>query len=325
MRLQLSKSKNATSLYIVKSTYDRNGKRSNKVVRKLGTVAELSKLYDDPVAWGESIAAEMTRQEEEEKANPVSIQYDPNVLIEKEKRNSYNIGYLFLQKIYYELGLDKICKAIEKKYKFEYDLNNIMRCLVYGRVLFPASKAKTSEESEKYLEHLKIEQHQVYRALSVIAEENDYIQAELYKNSCKVVPRNNNVLYYDCTNFFFEIEEEKGIRKYGNSKEHRPNPIVEMGLFTDGNGMPLAFCIHSGNTNEQVTLKPLEKKILQDFGKAKVVVCTDAGLSSDANRKFNSVQGRAFITVQSLKKTGRRPGHLEQTAGSWLAATRNTI
>uniref|UniRef100_UPI002FE5DC79 IS1634 family transposase n=1 Tax=Petrocella atlantisensis TaxID=2173034 RepID=UPI002FE5DC79 len=135
-----------------------------------------------------------------------------------------------------------------------------------------------------------------------MAKESDFIQSQLYKNSLAVSKRNDRILYYDCTNYFFEIEQEDGLKQYGPSKENRPNPIVEMGLFMDGDGIPLAFNIHSGNTNEQVTLKPLEKQIIEDFKLSKFVVCTDAGLSSNANRKFNNINGRSFITTQSIKK-----------------------
>ena len=144
--------------------------------------------------------------------------------------------------------------------------------------------------------------HHIYRALEVIAKEKDYIQARLYRNSKKLGRRNDRILYYDCTNYYFEIEQERGMAKYGPSKEHRPNPIVEMGLFMDGDGIPLAFCLHDGNTNEQKTLQPLENQIINDFGNAQFVVCTDAGLSSASNRRFNDKAGRAFITTQSIKK-----------------------
>ena len=136
----------------------------------------------------------------------------------------------------------------------------------------------------------------------MISKENEFIQAELYKNSLNVSERNTGILYYDCTNYFFELEQENGLKQYGPSKEHRPNPIVQMGLFMDGNGIPLAFNITPGNTNEQTTLKPLEEKILEDFKLSRFIVCTDAGLASTANRKFNNKQERAFITTQSIKK-----------------------
>ena len=138
--------------------------------------------------------------------------------------------------------------------------------------------------------------------MEVLSQESDYIQSELYNNSLNICDRNKGILYYDCTNYFFEIEQEEGLKQYGVSKEHRPNPIVQMGLFMDGDGIPLAFCINKGNSNEQTTLKPLEQKIISDFGLSKFIVCTDAGLASTANRKFNNIQERAFITTQSIKK-----------------------
>ena len=146
-----------------------------------------------------------------------------------------------------------------------------------------------------------IDLQHIYRGLEVIANESDAIQSELYKNCADIASRNDKVLYYDCTNYYFELEEADGIKQYGYSKENRPNPIVEMGLFMDGDGIPLSFCIHPGNTNEQTTMKPLEQKIIRDFNHSEFVVCTDAGLSSYANRKFNSIMNRRFITVQSLK------------------------
>ena len=156
--------------------------------------------------------------------------------------------------------------------------------------------------AKKYIEQPNFELHDIYRALEVIAKETDFIQAELYRNSLKVSKRNTNILYYDCTNYFFEIEQESGLRQYSPSKEHRPNPITQMGLFMDGDGIPLAFSITAGNTNEQITLTPLEEKILEDFKLSKFIVCTDAGLASIANRKFNDKDDRAFITTQSIKK-----------------------
>jgi transposase len=214
----------------------------------------------------------------------------------------YAGGYLFLQRIYHDLGIDKICKIIMDRHKFEYDIDSILSRLVYGRIIFPASKLATYYLSKKFFEQPLFKEHQIYRALEVIGDEMDFIQAELYKRSTKVIDRKAGVLYYDCTNYFFEIEQEENLKQYGYSKEHRPNPIVQMGLFMDGDGLPLAFSIHEGNTNEQTTLKPLEKKVLSDFELSKFVVCTDAGLSSAANRRFNDAGGRAFITTQSVKK-----------------------
>ena len=181
-------------------------------------------------------------------------------------------------------------------------MNNILSNLLYNRIIFPSSKLATYNLSKKFIEQPNFELQHIYRALEVIAKENDFVQSELYKNSLKYSKRNTGILYYDCTNYFFEIEQEECLKQYGPSKEHRPNPIVQMGLFMDGDGIPLAFNITSGNTNEQTTLTPTEKKILNDFKLSKFIVCTDAGLASTANRKFNDKQDRAFITTQSIKK-----------------------
>ena len=316
MRLQIIKSKNAQSLYVVKSVYH-NKKRTNKVVEKLGTYENLKEsLNEDPIKWAKNYVEKLNQQEKEGTRN-ILVKYNPTKIIEKNQQNSFNGGYLFLEKIYYELGLNNICKDISKKYKFEYDLDNILSRLVYGRIIFPASKLATNDLSKRFIEQPNFELQHIYRALEVISKETDFIQSELYKNSLKVSKRNTNILYYDCTNYFFEIEEESGLRQYGPSKEHRPNPITQMGLFMDGDGIPLAFNISSGNTNEQVTLTPLEEKILEDFKLSKFIVCTDAGLASYANRKFNDKDERAFITTQSIKKLKKHLMEWALSADGW--------
>ena len=302
MRLQISKSKNASSLYVTKSIYV-NGVSTSKVVEKLGTYDELKEKLngEDPIEWAKAYVAELTRKEKEEKRE-VMVRYSPAKQIDKDEQKTFNGGYLFLQQIYHQLGLSKISKVISDKYKFTYNLDSVLSRLVYSRIIFSASKLATCEQSRLFMEQPEFELQHVYRSLEVLAKESDCIQSELYKNSLKIFDRNKGILYYDCTNYFFETEQEDGLRQYGVSKEHRPNPIVQMGLFMDGDGFPLAFCINKGNTNEQVTLKPLEKKIISDFGLSRFVVCTDAGLASVANRKFNDIQDRAFITTQSIKK-----------------------
>lgn len=303
MRLQISESKNASSFYVVESVY-LNGNRTNRVVEKLGTYKELKeKLGDkDPKEWAEEYVKELNRLNKEDKEPDVIAKYSPSKIIPKGEQRSFNGGYLFLQQIYHELGIHKICKVISEKYKFTYDLNSILSRLIYGRIIFPCSKLKTNKLSLKFIEPPNFVLHQIYRALGIIAKESDYIQSEIYNNSLKIAKRNSGILYYDCTNYYFEIEQEDGLKQYGYAKDHKPNPIVQMGLFMDGNGIPLAFSITKGNTNEQLTLKPLEEKILDDFNLSKFVVCTDAGLASEANRKFNDKKGRAFITTQSVKK-----------------------
>lgn len=302
MRLQIVNSKNAASLYVVKSIF-KNGRRTSKVVEKLGTYADLSQKTNgqDPIEWAKNYVEELNKKENEEKRE-VLVKYSPTKLINKGEQHTFNGGYLFLQKIYHELGLHKICKDISQKYKFDFDLDSILSRLVYGRVIFPSSKHSTHDLSKRFIEQPNFDLHQIYRALEVLAKESDFIQSALYHNSLKISKRNTGILYYDCTNYFFEIEQEDGDKQYGPSKEHKPNPIVQMGLFMDGDGVPLAFSMNKGNLNEQLTLKPLEKKIISDFELSKFVVCTDAGLASEDNRKFNNKDDRAFITTQSIKK-----------------------
>jgi transposase len=317
MRLKITKSKNASSLYVIKSTYE-NGMHSSKIVEKLGTMAELSEKLrgQDPIEWAKEYIEELNAKEKEEKRD-ILVKYSTSKIITKDEQRAFNGGYLFLQQIYHELGIDKICREISQKSKFTYDMNSILSRLLYARILFPASKLATSQLALRFIEQPKFELQHIYRALDVIAKEMDYIQSSLYHNSLTVSKRNTGVLYYDCTNYFFEIEQAEGIKQYGVSKEHRPNPIVQMGLFMDGDGIPLAFNINGGNTNEQVTLQPLEKKILSDFELSKFVVCTDAGLASNGNRLFNDKFGRAFITTQSLKSLKRFLMDWALDTGGW--------
>ena len=300
MRLKITKSKNAQSLYVIRSTYE-NGKHSSKIVEKLGTYAELSKIHTDPIAWAKQYICQLN-DKEKEATRKVLLQFSQEKSIPKDFQKSFNIGYLFLQYIYYMLGLHKLTANISSKYKIAYDFDSILSRLIYSRIIFPASKLSTFSESKKFLEQPDFQLQHVYRALDIIAKEDSYLQSELYKNSCTLSKRNDSILFYDCTNFFFESESQSGIRQYGCSKEHRPSPIVEMGLFMDGDGIPLAFSIFEGNKNEQQSLIPLEQQIIKDFAHSKFVVCTDAGLSSFQNRCFNNKANRAFITTQSIKK-----------------------
>ncbi|SNS16707.1 Transposase DDE domain-containing protein [Anaerovirgula multivorans] len=311
MRLSLSKSKNATPLYVIKDVIEKN-KRTTKIVEKLGTINELEEKLSgqDPIEWAKKYIAELNEKEKEE-TSKIMVQYSPTKLIEKEKQHFFNGGYLFFQKIYHELGLHKICKEISDRYKFTFNLDSILSRLLYGRIIFPSSKLSTYNLSSKFLEKPVFDIQHIYRALEVISKETHFIQSELYKNSLKLSKQNAGILYYDCTNYFFEIEQKQGLKQYGYSKEHKPNSIVQMRLFMDGDGIPLTFSITKGNTNEQLTLKPLEQKILDDFKLSKFVICTDAGLASTDNRKFNDQGERAFITTQSVKKLKK---HLKEWA-----------
>lgn len=326
MRLQITKSANSENFYVIRSVR-RDGKNTSEVVEKLGNVEEVRKKAgeQDPYEWAKEYTEKLTMLEKEN-TTPVLISLLPSKRIEKDNVQKFNGGYLFLQKIYSELKIKDICKAIGRRRNYEYNLNNILSRLVYCRIINPLSKIATFEYSQKLLEPPKFELHQVYRALDVIAEESEYIQEKLYLNSKKIIERNTDVLYYDCTNYFFEIEQEKGIRKYGACKENRPLPIVEMGLMMDGNGIPIAFCIHDGNTNEQTTLKPLEERILKDFDLSKFIVCTDAGLSFGNNKFFNSRKERNFITTTSVKKIPiEQRKHLLNSFGWKLVGQKNEV
>lgn len=211
--------------------------------------------------WAKEQAAKKTDLYKQH-TGKVSVEFSKAATIPMNERRSFNVGYLFLQELCTQLRLDKICRTIKSRHKFKYDLNAILTDLVYARILSPASKLASYEYCQSLLEPPKYNLQDVYRSLSVIAGESDFIQSELYKNSNFLHPRNDRVLYYDCTNYYFEIEAEDDLRCYGKSKENRSNPIVTMGLFMDADGFPLAFDIFPGNQNEQTTLKPLESKIL---------------------------------------------------------------
>lgn len=315
MKLTISKSKNATLYYVQKSYRTDSGKSSTRTVERLGTIEEVKARFGEENTMDavKAYIKELTLADKEQRRDVV-VKLSQNKMIKQNEQNSYNGGYLFLQKVYYELGLDKICNKIEKRHKNEYGLNSILSMLLYTRILYPGSKLSSLEDAKNFIEQPKVDIHQVYRALSLLSKESDGIQAAVYKNSLKLGARHDKVIYYDCTNYYFESEEENGLRQYGRSKENRPNPIVQMGLFTDMDGIPLAFCINPGNTAETTTLKPLEDKLKEDFGLSKVVVCTDGGLASYENRKNDHVGERAFITVQSLKK-------LEKNLQDWSMET----
>lgn len=305
MKLTVTKSKNSVCFY-VQRTVRKDGKVTTVTVEKLGNLDQVKTRAGgkDPYEWAKAYVEELNRKEYEE-SSQVIVSYSPKKLLPPETQQAFNCGYLFLQDIYYDLKLDNICNKIAERHSFDYDLNCILSRLIYTRILYPSSKLSSFRLSQKFIEQPTFELQHIYRALSVMAEENDFIQSELYKNSQRVIKRRSDVLYYDCTNYYFEIEMEDDFKRYGKAKDHKPNPVVGMGLFMDYDGIPLAFNTFPGSS-EQQTMLPLERKIISDFGVGNIVVCTDAGLASTANRKFNDLHlggeaVRSFITVQSLK------------------------
>ena len=303
MRLKISKSKNTTLFYIIKD-YTRNGKRSTKIVKRIGNLDDVKIMADntDYMAWLKDYVKQYN--EEHCKSETIIIKKNNKKLISMNNKISFNVGYLFLKKLYNQLKLNNICYEIQDKYKFQFDLNEILSYLVYARIIYPSSKLETFRQCQNFIEQPKFKLHDEYRALNYIAENMDFIQEQLFNNSKDIIKRNSSIIYYDCTNYFFEIDNEDDIRKYGISKEHRPNPIVGMGLFMDGDGLPLSCNIYPGNQNEQKTLIPEETKIINNFklDDTKMVLCTDAGLASDEIKKFNVKDNRGFVITQSLKK-----------------------
>ena len=307
MNLHISKSKNSESFYIAKSYVKANGSTTSTIVRKLGTLDQLivehGPTRDDVLAWAKNqVKFETEKYKKEKEAKTVLIPFHADRQLDYEKQIFFRGGYLFLQYIYYQMHMDKICRKLKLKYKFKYDINAILSDLIYARILEPSSKRSSFKTASEFLEKPSYGLHDVYRALDVLGTECDLIQSEVYKNSHFLGSRNDKVLYYDCSNYYFEIEQEDGSKKYGKSKEHRPNPIIQMGLFMDGDGIPLAFSLFPGNSNEQTSLKPLEKKVLGEFGCQKFIYCSDAGLGSEDIRAYNHMGERAYIVTQSIKK-----------------------
>lgn len=298
----------------------RNGKKvTSKNIKNFGKHSELLKITDDPEAY---VREEIRKWNEEYRVGRVEYDFkvDFNERVERtgdeaSASKNLNIGYFYLQEIMQHLKLKDFFSNVTAGRRITFDCYTIMRFLAYARILDPGSKHSTWEHLENYYEKPGFDYHHILRYMDVLHDHyGDYLKW-VYEKSSSVVKRDTSVLYYDCTNFYFECEKEDdvvvdevtgevmcGLRKYGVSKEHRPNPIVEMGLFMDKNGIPISMCLHPGNTGEQLTAVPLEKEILKMTDGAKFIYCADAGLGSYNIRKFNSMGGRAFIVTQSVKK-----------------------
>ena len=301
MRLRIKNDNGIERMYVEKSVRISPKKVVTQNVEKLGRLDHLMKSMnlsrDEVIEWAQKHVDELN-----DEGRSVMLSLSAIKAINPNEQRTFKAGYLFLQNIYYSMKFKNIFRNIQKRHRYKYDLDAITSDLIFARVLEPASKRASYEVAKTFLEPPKYNDYDIYRGLSILAEEMDYIQAEVYKNSNFVIDRNNRILYYDCSNFYFEIEQADNLRKYGKSKEHRPNPIVQMGLMMDGDGIPIAFDLFDGSSNEQPSLKPLEQKVIKDFGFHRFIVCTDAGLASEANRRFNNINDRAFVVTQSLKK-----------------------
>lgn len=307
MRLSIRRKLKQSYYSIIEDYTTISGKRTTRTVEILGNQSKVEERFgkENTILKIKEYIEELNTKDKEEL---IKKEFNPNKRIASGIKRQYNIGYLFIKKLYYQLRLDNTCNNIQEKYQFHFDLNEILSYLIYARIIFPSSKLETFKQCQNFIEQPKFKLHDEYRALSYIAENTDYIQEQLFNNSKKIIERNSKIIYYDCTNYFFEIDQDDDLRKYGVSKEHRPNPIVGMGLFMDGDGLPLSFNIYPGNKNEQTTLIPEENKIFKNFKlkTTKTVLCTDAGLASDEIKKYNIENGRAFVITQSLKKLKKK-------------------
>lgn len=312
------KSKDPT--YFVQKGY-RNGKKTTtKNIARIGKHSELLQITDDPLAYAKEQVARYN--EEEKKNNRISLEVKID-FAEKIKASddlvssstNLNIGYLFLQKLYHDLEIGSFFRKVSASSKITFDPDLVNRFLTFARILEPDSKLGTYDHLGRYYEKPDFDYVHILRTMDLMQEHYDEYISHLYEKSCSIVKRNTAVCYYDCTNYYFEVESPdedyidevtgetiKGLRKYGPSKQHQPAPLVEMGLFMDADGIPLSMCITSGSDNEQATAIPLEKQLTKMFKGKKFIYCADAGLGSFNIRNFNSMGGRAFIVTQSIKK-----------------------
>lgn len=299
----------------------RNGKKTTtKNIARIGRHSDLLKITDDPLSYAKEQV--MKYNEEAKKNNQVSLELKINFAEKLKASDSVisssrqlNIGYFFLQQLYHDLEIYSFFNTVTADSKITFDPNLINRFLTCSRILHPDSKLGTHQHLGNFYEQPQFDYVHILRTMDILEEHYDEYISYLFDKSNNIIKRNTSVCYYDCSNYYFEIETEdddyidevtgetiKGLRKYGPCKEHRPNPIVEMGLFMDSDGIPLSMCITSGSDNEQTTAIPLEKKLAQMLGKKKFIYCADAGLGSLHIRNFNSIGGRAFVVTQSIKK-----------------------
>ena len=306
MRLKKVIAKNGHITYSIIKDYTRlDGKRTSTTYELLGDDLKLIERFgsEDTMGKVKEYIDSLNQMIKENKEPPVNLTLNPNKQIEKDVNRSFFSGHLFLRKIYYELGIDKICENIRKKYHFTFDINQIVECLLFARIIWPSSKLSTFEQSKKFIGNYNFDIQHIYRTLSYLSKEIDNVQKNLFDYSNKVIERDYKVIYYDCTNYFF-YTEENDFQRYGISKQHQPLPLVQMGLFMDADGYPFAMNIHPGNKSETQTMIPSEKEFLKEYNmdRKNIVVCTDAAMCTDDIKKFNVKDGRGFIITQSIKK-----------------------
>lgn len=287
--------------YIMQGFRVKGGGTTTKVYMNLGKASEIREKYGcaDAELWARQKLKE-TNDAIKQDRQSVMVSYNPAREIEPGKWRSVHCGHMLLLPLYNKLGLAAFSSEVRARHRFKYDFADILCKLVMCRILFPDSKRATRECLDDFVDAPDFSLDDIYNFLEVLAKEITPMQKALYEATKKEPSRRTGVIYYDCTNYYFEIEKEDNLRKYGKSKEHRPNPIVQMGMFMDADGLPLAFCINPGNTSEQQTLQPLEEILANEFNLSEFVICTDAGLASIDNRLYNTTEGRNYIVTQSI-------------------------
>lgn len=307
-RIKTTKSKNSESYCIIDDFTDpQTKKRSTFVVERLGSLNSLKQKYNvdtrDEVLDIIRSYLNVLRDKDKFESELIPIHLSPSKLIPLNEERLYNVGYLYPRNILSSLKFKDICRTISDNYKFEFDLYKIVSDLVCTRIIYPGSKLSSYNDASHFFETPQYQLEDVYRSLPVLDKERYFIESELYKNSKLICKRDNSILYYDCTNFYFEIEEEGEIEMYGKSKENRANPIVQYGLFMDAGGIPIADIVFEGNKNEQFSLRTLEQQVEKDFQFSKFIVCADAGLNGWENKVYNDKKKNgAYIVTQPVKK-----------------------
>lgn len=337
MRLSFSRPQRPHTIYVLKSFRDKTGKSTTKRVETLGSEEEIEKKYgcSDGLEWAKVYVARLNEEEKVGKEK-IKVEFSPTDRIAGGRQVSYDCGDLLLLPLYNSLGLPQMCEGIVAGTKVKYNLSEILETLVMLRILCPGSKLNSYSLGKKRLRKLTCDIEDVYRALSLLSSHIDDIQASVWENSRKVTDRNTHIIYYDCTNYYFETEDNdpygvdprhpkrpEGIRRRGKSKEHRPNPIVQMGLLMDADGIPLSFIIFPGNESEQPSLQKIEEMIANKFGLNEFIISTDAGLSSEDNRRYNTTEGREYIAVQSLPKLAEEDQKMALDSRGWHIAYRD--
>lgn len=316
MRLSFSRPQRPHTIYILKSYRDKTGKSTTMRVETLGSEEEIEEKHGcaDGLEWARAYVARLNEKEKEDRET-IKAEFSPSERIRPGEQVSHDCGDLLLLPLYNGLGLPEVCNVISAGSNARYNLNEILETLVMLRILCPYSKLNSYELGRKRMRKMTCALEDIYRALSLLSSHIEDIQAAVWASSQSIIRRNTKVIFYDCTNYYFEIEDNdpvgkdprhprrpEGIRRRGKSKEHRPNPIVQMGMLMDADGIPLSFIIFPGNESEQPSLKKIEEMIARKYGLNEFVISTDAGLSSEDNRRYNMTEGREYIAVQSLAR-----------------------